>query len=72
MLNIFLKSLLNETSRYHVAGWIIENLFELKKIDKLTRDFIQKEIRKNMEKEVDFINKYFIDSDKIKNWKFNN
>ncbi|MBP9766083.1 MAG: phosphoketolase family protein [Candidatus Pacebacteria bacterium] len=64
--------ILNETSRYHVAGWIIENLFELKKIDKLTRDFIQKEIRKNMEKEVDFINKYFIDSDKIKNWKFNN
>ena len=64
--------ILNETSRYHVAGWITEELFKLKKIDKLTRDFIQKEIRKNMEKEVTYINKHFIDSDEIRNWKFNN
>jgi xylulose-5-phosphate/fructose-6-phosphate phosphoketolase len=64
--------ILNETSRYHVASWIVQNLFELKKIDKLTRDFLQKEIRKNMKKEVDFINRHFIDSDEIRNWKFNN
>ena len=64
--------ILNETSRYHVAGWIVEELFKLKKIDKLTRDFLQKEIRKNMEKEVTYINKHFIDSDEIRNWKFNN
>lgn len=64
--------ILNETSRYHVAGWIIEELFKSKKIDKLTRDFLQKEIRKNMEKEVNFINKHFIDSDEIRNWRFNN
>ena len=64
--------ILNETSRYHVAGWIVERLFESKKIDKLSRDFLQKEIRKNMDKEVNFINKHFIDSEEIRNWRFNN
>lgn len=38
--------ILNETSRYHVAGWIIEELFKSKKIDKLTRDFLQKRLEK--------------------------
>jgi xylulose-5-phosphate/fructose-6-phosphate phosphoketolase len=64
--------LLNKTSRYHVASWIIDNLFEMKKIDKLTRDFIQKEIRKEINKEKSYINQNFMDSDRIKNWRFHN
>ncbi|MEI6352336.1 MAG: phosphoketolase family protein [Candidatus Nomurabacteria bacterium] len=62
--------ILNKTSRYHVALWMIENLFAMKKIDKLTHDFVQKEIRKDMGSEVEYIDKNFMDSDKIKNWKF--
>ena len=63
--------ILNKTSRYHVAGWIIDSLFEIKKIDKLTRDFIQKEIRKEMAREKSYINQNFMDSDRIRNWRFN-
>ncbi|MFO0744017.1 MAG: phosphoketolase family protein [Candidatus Paceibacterota bacterium] len=63
--------ILNKTSRYHVASWITESLFGIKKIDKMTRDFIQKEIRREMMREKSYINQNFKDSEKIKNWEFN-
>lgn len=62
--------ILNKTSRYHVSGWIIEQLFEMKKIDKITRDFLQKDIRKEMDEEVKYINSHFIDNERIRKWKF--
>lgn len=62
--------LLNQTSRYHVAKWLVEELFKLKKIDKLTKDFLKKDIQKEMEVEADYINAHFVDSDEIQNFKF--
>lgn len=62
--------ILNKTSRYHVAGWIVDQLFDLKKIDKLTRDFLQKDIKKEMDEEIKYINSHFIDSERVRNWRF--
>lgn len=62
--------ILNKTSRYHVASWVIDELFSLKKIDNLTRDFLERDIKKEMDEEIGYINSHFIDSDRIKNWKF--
>lgn len=62
--------ILNKTSRYHVASWMIDEVYSIKKIDKLTRDFLQKDIRKEMDEEIAYINEHFIDSERIRNWKF--
>ncbi|MDD3940072.1 MAG: phosphoketolase family protein [Candidatus Pacebacteria bacterium] len=62
--------ILNKTSRFHVASWVIDTLFELKKINKLTHDFLQRDIRQEMDQEISYINEHFIDSEKIRNWKF--
>ncbi len=42
----------------------------MKKIDKLTRDFLRKDIQKEMSIENKYINDHFIDSERILNWKF--
>lgn len=60
--------ILNETSRYHVANWILDKLFISKKIEKEVRDFLRKEIRETMEIEVKYLKSHFIDSDRILNW----
>lgn len=60
----------NKTSRYHVASWIIDNLYDLKKIDKLAKDFLQKDIYKEMGIELNYLQEHFIDSERIRNWKF--
>lgn len=62
--------ILNKTSRYHVAHFIVENMFEMKKIDKMTRDFLQNEIRKEMNIQIEYINEHFVDSEEIINWQF--
>jgi xylulose-5-phosphate/fructose-6-phosphate phosphoketolase len=62
--------ILNKTSRFHVAGWILDTLFSDKKIDKLTLDFLQKEVRKQMNKEVEYIDEHFIDSKEVRDWRF--
>lgn len=62
--------ILNKTSRYHSASWIVDQLFILKKIDKLTRDFLERDIRREMDEEVKYIREHFIDSERIRNWKF--
>lgn len=62
--------ILNKTSRYHVASWLVNTAFNLKKIDKLTRDFLEKDIRKQMDNELDYINEHLIDSDRIRDWRF--
>ncbi len=62
--------ILNKTSRYHVASFITEKLFDLKKIDKITHDFLMLDIRKEMNMEISYINEHFMDSERIRNWKF--
>ena len=62
--------ILNKTSRYNVSQFIVENMFNMKKIDKGARDFLQNEVRREMNIELDYINEHFIDSEKIINWKF--
>ncbi len=62
--------ILNKTSRFHVASWAVDKLFELKKINKLTRDFLQRDIKQEMDEEYAYLNEHFIDSEKIRNWKF--
>lgn len=62
--------ILNKTSRFHVVSWIVDTLFDLKKINKLTHDFLQRDIRQEMDEEIAYINEHFIDSEKIRNWKF--
>ncbi len=61
--------ILNKTSRYHVASWIVDQLGQLKKIDNLTKDFLQKDFRKEMNEELKYIEEHFVDNDRIKNWK---
>lgn len=60
----------NKTSRYHVASWIVDNLYELNKIDKLTNDFLLKDIYREMGAESEYLREHFIDSERIRNWKF--
>ncbi|MEN9338396.1 MAG: hypothetical protein RI945_121 [Candidatus Parcubacteria bacterium] len=62
--------ILNKTSRFHVATFILENLFSSKKIDKLALDFLQKELRKQMKREIEYIDEHFIDSEEVINWRF--
>lgn len=61
--------ILNKTSRYHVASWIIDKLNSINKIDKMTKDFLERDIKEEMNIELKYINEHFIDSERIRNWK---